>query len=1044
MKKLHFNWRKPKQVLSVAAALLLLQSTTSFAQISYTQGWESSGLNSWTTSGNGSFSRNTTTPCVGNASARANNYYGLTSNLVSPALTGTNGGDLTVSFAYKVTDFADNTVGASSADFGNVSLQWSTGPGGPWTTVYTIDNTTHVVSASCATKTTSFSGLPATGDIYLRFTATSGNSNSDNYVYFDNVSVSQGAAPSCLVPAGLSSSNTTNNSATISWTAPPVAPANGYEYYVSQTNTAPTAATVATGATGAGVTTANLGGSLTTNTQYYYWVRSVCSTSDKSAWSSSATFMTQVLVPRPWSEGFEGTVYPGYAFGGTATWYVGTTTGISGNPGSAIFANIYGSTYNNISLTTHNVGPITAADSLTFDFKNALYDLSIPPSTTSGYIKVYLSSNWGATFTQIDSFNLLATSNWTKKAYSLSSYAGQNVRVKIEGYRTAEDLNIAFDNMFIGSCHLPASPIVSGVTAYEATVAWTAPGNAPANGYSYYYSTTNTPPSPTAAPSGLVPTGTSATIGSLTPATTYYTWIRSKCSATDSSAWMGPVSFTTLCVPFSLPFNEDFSGTNFPPNCWEQYSGELGNPSVLTPGSTLWVQDDWLNVTTPTNKAAKINLYYNDRRGWLVTPQINLGPAPGNVLSFDVGIVTWNTSTPQPLPGDDSVVVLISKDGGTTWSNTNALLTLTNSNGILGADGSNSYQITLSDTGLVRFAFFGTDGTIDNTEDNDIMIDNVSITAPPCIAPVVALGNDTTICAGVTLTLNAGTQPGSATILWSDNSTGNTLDVTTTGTYHVTVTNGTCVTSDTIVVSVAALPIVDLGPDSANCDGGPIALNAGGTTNYTYMWSNNTTAQTLSATASGTYWVAVTNAAGCTATDTVELIIGEEPSIGGINVSGTPPTFNFTAEDPENVDQYSWNFGDNSQGSSVQDPSHTYTPASTTQTYTVTLVVSSDCGSDTVTTSVIVPGTSVKDLQLNADALKMYPNPTANKVTLENASQFKMKQVSITNVLGQRVAAMPIFGNIQTIDISNLTSGLYHVKIEFEEGTVVRKLEVLK
>jgi hypothetical protein len=54
-------------------------------------------------------------------------------------------------------------------------------------------------------------------------------------------------------------------------------------------------------------------------------------------------------------------------------------------------------------------------------------------------------------------------------------------------------------------------------------------------------------------------------------------------------------------------------------------------------------------------------------------------------------------------------------------------------------------------------------------------------------APVIDLGPDTIICAGSTLTLDAG--PGHQ-YLWSDNSTGQTLVVTTDGVYSVLITDG--------------------------------------------------------------------------------------------------------------------------------------------------------------------------------------------------------------------------------------------------------------
>ncbi len=81
---------------------------------------------------------------------------------------------------------------------------------------------------------------------------------------------------------------------------------------------------------------------------------------------------------------------------------------------------------------------------------------------------------------------------------------------------------------------------------------------------------------------------------------------------------------------------------------------------------------------------------------------------------------------------------------------------------------------------------------------------------------VVAL-NDTSFCPGGSVTLNAG-YPG-ATYLWSDNSTDQTLVVTTPGTYSVTVTDGSCSGSEDAVVSVATLPSVGAGVDAVICAG---------------------------------------------------------------------------------------------------------------------------------------------------------------------------------------------------------------------------------
>ncbi|MCU7613256.1 T9SS type A sorting domain-containing protein [Chryseobacterium sp. GMJ5] len=276
----------------ILLACMMTLGVMSSAQISYTYGWEPTGLGSWTTSGSGSFSRSTTTPCTGTGSVRANNYYNASSFLVSPALTGTNGGNLTVNFSYKVTQYSSNTTAATAADFGVIKLDWATSASGPWTTAYTIDNTTHVVSAACAAKTATISGLPAAGNVFIRFEAKSGLSTSDNYVYFDDITISQGAAPSCVGPTALAATGITSSGANITWTASTSVPAGGYDLYYSTSSTAPTSTTTPNYVSIAGTSQALSG--LSAGTPYYVWVRSHCTTVDQSAWTAY-TFATKPL-----------------------------------------------------------------------------------------------------------------------------------------------------------------------------------------------------------------------------------------------------------------------------------------------------------------------------------------------------------------------------------------------------------------------------------------------------------------------------------------------------------------------------------------------------------------------------------------------------------------------------------------------------------------------------------------------------------------------------------------------------------------------------
>jgi hypothetical protein len=133
----------------------------------------------------------------------------------------------------------------------------------------------------------------------------------------------------------------------------------------------------------------------------------------------------------------------------------------------------------------------------------------------------------------------------------------------------------------------------------------------------------------------------------------------------------------------------------------------------------------------------------------------------------------------------------------------------------------------------------------------------------------VNLGNDTVLCAGASLTLNAG-NPG-LSYLWNTGATAQTILVNATGTYFVTVKNKYgCQASDTIYVKVLTPLYVNLGKDTVLCAGGSIVLNAGNP-GLSFLWNTGATTQTINVNATATYYVTVKNAYGCKASDTINV-----------------------------------------------------------------------------------------------------------------------------------------------------------------------------
>lgn len=128
---------------------------------------------------------------------------------------------------------------------------------------------------------------------------------------------------------------------------------------------------------------------------------------------------------------------------------------------------------------------------------------------------------------------------------------------------------------------------------------------------------------------------------------------------------------------------------------------------------------------------------------------------------------------------------------------------------------------------------------------------------------------------------------------WSNGGSGSSLSGLSAGTYSVTVTdaNGCTATASASVSEPSALSASASGSD-ALCNGGngSVSLSvSGGTTPYSYSWSNGSTAATLSSVSAGTYSVTVTDANGCTASASASI---GEPSALSASASSTNVTCN--------------------------------------------------------------------------------------------------------------------------------------------------------
>jgi gliding motility-associated-like protein len=150
--------------------------------------------------------------------------------------------------------------------------------------------------------------------------------------------------------------------------------------------------------------------------------------------------------------------------------------------------------------------------------------------------------------------------------------------------------------------------------------------------------------------------------------------------------------------------------------------------------------------------------------------------------------------------------------------------------------------------------------------------------------PPLELGLDTSLCAGNTLLLRAGSR--FLAYQWQDGSTDSLFTVSAPGVYRVQVTDSCGNTlNDTIRVVAAAAVTIDLGPDRTKCNADTLQLQApAGFMNY--RWSNNyhlssTTGQNVvvSPPVDTAYYLQAEKTPGCFAWDTVRVRVYTSPPI---------------------------------------------------------------------------------------------------------------------------------------------------------------------
>ena len=276
----------------------------------------------------------------------------------------------------------------------------------------------------------------------------------------------------------------------------------------------------------------------------------------------------------------------------------------------------------------------------------------------------------------------------------------------------------------------------------------------------------------------------------------------------------------------------------------------LNAPSGFT--SYLWTLP---NSTTSNSQ----NLTATEAGTYSLSVTNSCGTATDNIDITILPLPTVDLGTDKQICAGTSTV-LNAPSGFTSY-----LWTLPNSTT------SNSQNLTATEAGTYSLQVTNSCGTA---------TDDINVTISPL--PTVDLGTDKQICAGSSVVLNAPSGFTSYTWFLPNNSVSNlqTITVSETGIYKLTVTNSCGAATDEIKVQVLPNPSLNLGNDVFTCQNDTTLSAPLGFGSYLWTFPNGITAtnQTITANQEGNYILKVENNCGIVR-DTITVSFHQKPNI---------------------------------------------------------------------------------------------------------------------------------------------------------------------
>ena len=469
------------------------------------------------------------------------------------------------------------------------------------------------------------------------------NSMAGSVILIDNVTGLNLFVPSCPKPRNVLASNSTSNTVDLSWTD--TVGSNWTVQYMPSIYTN-WANSIETSNITTNPYTLN---SINPSESYKFRIKSVCSATDQSDWSSTGTFRTLcgAITNFPWIESFEEPfdTASGQSNVPRPKCWTNIDRGAVATSGSPYFISTTTAYHNGTHSVTTSTNGLTQAPNdwlvspqlaLTSNQRLKFWARNNSSTTTSlDEVSVWISNenaiidttNMGI-FDSLSNFTrifqkTIPQGDWKEFEINLSSYSGNRYIAFVRNHSPYGGDHLYLDDIEVSNipqCAHPISLVTSNITTSSIDLNWENEHFTDSAWYVYYKVADSINYD------SIRITSKPYTLNNLLPSITYNLYMKTDCgNGVLSSENSETITFKMRCLTESIPYIENFDSyaTQSFPTCWNRITAYANRPWVLASNGLSSSNA----LCFLTNSAGKTNI--------AVTPPLDVNTHPMNTLSLN-------------------------------------------------------------------------------------------------------------------------------------------------------------------------------------------------------------------------------------------------------------------------------------------------------------------------------------------------------------------------------------------------------------------------